>query len=83
MEKKIVSHQTKNGALFSMTQRKDNEYELITTGQGAPIYFWDCDEINPVAEITYPYKVMTSQVSPSGRFLAFGTETNEIFIYSL
>jgi hypothetical protein len=28
-----------------MTQRKDNELELITSGQGAPIYFWDCDEI--------------------------------------
>ena len=31
----------------------------------------------------YPYKVMTIQVSPSGRFVAFGTETNEVFVYSL
>lgn len=82
-ETKINGHQTKNGSLFGMTQRKDNEYELITSGQGAPIYFWDCDEINPVAEIVYPYKVLTLDISPSGRFLAFGTETNELFIYSI
>lgn len=82
-ESKINSHQTKNGALFGMSQRKDNELELVTSGQGAPIYFWDCDEINPVGEIVYPYKVLTLDISPSGRFLAFGTETNELYIYSV
>ena len=66
-----------------MSQRKDHENELVTSGQGAPIYFWDCDEINPVAQIIYPYKVLTIQVSPSGRFIAFGTETNEIYVYSI
>ena len=58
-ETRINGHQTKNGALFGMTQRKDSELELVTCGQGAPIYFWDCDEINPIAEIMYPYKVLT------------------------
>lgn len=66
-----------------MSQRKDNELELVTGGQGAPIYFWDCDEKNPVAQIDYPYKVLTVQVSPSGKMLAFGTEKNEVFVYSL
>ncbi len=66
-----------------MTQRKDHEFELVTGGQGAPIYFWDCDAPNPVAEVPYPYKVLSVSVSPSGKFLAFGTETNEIFVYSI
>ena len=66
-----------------MTQRKDNEFELVTCGQGAPIFFWDCDEGNPVAQIDYPYKVLSIQVSPTGRMVAFGTETNEVFVYSL
>lgn len=26
---------------------------------------------------------MTIQVSPSGRFVAFGTETNEVFVYAI
>ena len=64
-----------------MSQRKDSELELVTCGQGSPIYFWDCDQATPIAEIMYPYKVLTIQVSPSGRHLAFGTETNEVFVY--
>ena len=66
-----------------MSQRKDNEFELVTCGQGAPIYFWDCDEPQPVAQIDYPYKVLAIQISPSGKFVAFGNETNEVFIYSM
>ena len=57
-EKRVNGHQTKNGSLYGMTQRKDHENELVTCGQGAPIYFWDCDESAPVAEIAYPYKVL-------------------------
>jgi WD40 repeat protein len=56
---------------------------LITSGQGAPIYFWDCDAANPVAEIVYPYKVLSIHVSPSGRFVVYGTETNEVFVYAI
>ena len=26
---------------------------------------------------------MTIETSPSGKFLAFGTETNEVFVYSI
>lgn len=48
-EKRINSHQTMNGSLYGMTQRVNNELELVTCGQGAPIYFWDCDESRPVA----------------------------------
>jgi WD40 repeat protein len=66
-----------------MTQRKDHELELITAGSGSPIFFWDCDEKQPVAQIAYPYKVTTIQISPSGKHLAFGTDTNELFVYSL
>jgi WD40 repeat protein len=57
--------------------------ELVTGGHGLPIYFWDCDIKDPVANIAYPYKVLTISVSPSGRNLAFGTETNEVFVYGL
>lgn len=66
-----------------MTQRTDNELELVSAGQGSPIFFWDCDMKDPVANIPYPYKVSSIQVSPSGRYLAYGTETNEVFVYSM
>lgn len=82
-EKRINWRQTANGINHGMAQRKDHELELITAGQGSPILFWDCDEKSPVAQIPYPYKVMDIKVSPSGRFLAFGTETNEVFTYGM
>lgn len=56
---------------------------VVTCGQGSPIFFWDCDEVEPVAIIEYPYKVSTIEVSPKGRFCAFGTETNEVFVYDI
>lgn len=66
-----------------MAQRIDSELELVTAGQGSPILFWDCDAKDPVASIAYPYKVLTLKISPSGKHLAFGTETNEVFVYSM
>jgi len=32
LEKRNGGYQTKNGALFGMSQRKDNEFELVTCG---------------------------------------------------
>merc|ERR1712228_225770 len=63
--------------------RLDNELELVTASHGSPILFWDIDEQAPVAQIPYPYKVTSIKISPSGKFLAFGTETNEVFVYAL
>lgn len=82
-EKRVNWRQIQNGTHYAMTQRRDNELELVTAGQGSPIFFWDCDVQQPVANIPYPYKVWTIEVSPSGRALAFGTETNEVFVYSM
>ena len=75
--------QTQNGFHTAMSQRRDNELELVTAGSGSPIFFWDCDESQPVAQIPYPYKVTDLKISPSGKFMAFGTETSEVFVYSL
>jgi WD40 repeat protein len=41
--------QTANGFHTGMSQRRDNELELVTAGSGSPIFFWDCDEAQPVA----------------------------------
>jgi hypothetical protein len=31
-EKRMRGNQTQNGSLFGMSQRKDNEFELVTCG---------------------------------------------------
>ena len=67
-----------------MGQRRDTR-ELVTAGAGTPITFWrlDSQPIKPSMEIDYPYKILSLDISPSGSKLAFGTETNEVFVYNL
>jgi hypothetical protein len=48
-EKRTQMRQTANGFHTGMSQRRDNELELVTGGSGSPIFFWDCDEAQPVA----------------------------------
>ena len=83
IEKKEIGHVINNGILLDMAQRRDHENELITCGNCTPIFFWDCDVADPVAFIECPYKVFTLQVSPNGKYLAFGTETCELIIYDI
>lgn len=81
-EKKIMLHQAKNGVLYDMTQRKDHELELITCGLNTPILFWDCDVADPVEKIDIQQKLLTIDVSNSGKFLACGNDLGEvIFVF--
>lgn len=80
-EKKLMAHQAKNGVLLDMTQRKDHELELITCGMNTPILFWDCDVADPVEKIDVPNKLLTIDVSNSGKFLACGNENGEVLIF--
>lgn len=67
-----------------MSQRRINSNELVTCGQGVPILFWDpLKNGEPLNQIQYPYKVLTIQVSPTGQYVAFGTETNEVIVFKL
>lgn len=83
LERRIVRHEIGNGAILDMTQRKDNENELITCGVGGAVLFWDCDEANPVQHIPYRGQLNSVDVSPSGRYLAAGSEEGELFIWEI
>lgn len=82
-EKKVIMHQAKNGQVLDMAQRKDSELELVTCGLNNPITYWDCDVVEPVDSIDYPYKLLTIDVSPSGKYLAVGSETAEVLIFEV
>lgn len=56
----------------------------MTCGHGAPIYFWDIDEQHPVAKIEVgPIKMTAIAVSPSGKWMAVGSETSEVSVYNI
>lgn len=55
----------------------------MTCGANCPILFWDCDIVDPVDKIEYPYKLYTIAVSPSSRYLALGSETAEVLLFEV
>lgn len=83
LERRVVHHEIGSGSILDMTQRKDNELELITCGVGGAILFWDCDEANPVQHIPLRVQINSVDVSPNGRFLAAGTESGELIVFEI
>ncbi len=58
--------------------------KIVSCGHGAPIYFWDVDEQHPVAKIDVgPIKMTAVAVSPSGKWMAVGSEASEISVYEI
>ena len=84
-ERKVASFMTHNGYLSGMTQRKDLSKELVTAGHGSPITFWSQQfgVAKPSSKIDFPYRVLCIESSPNGKFIAYGTETNELFVYAV
>ena len=39
--------------------------------------------MEPVDKIDYPYKLMTIDVSPSGKYMALGSETAEVLLFEV
>lgn len=77
-EKKVTLHQAKNGILFDMTQRRDNEQELVTCGVNMPILFWDCDMTEPVEKIDVNVQLLSIDISNGGKYMAAGSEEGEV-----
>jgi len=55
----------------------------MTCGMNCPVLFWDCDIVDPVDKIEYPYKLCTIAVSPSGKYVAMGSETAEVLLFEV
>ena len=83
LERKVVHHEIGSGTLQDMTQRKDSENELVTCGLGNAILFWDCDEANPIQSIPFNGQLNCIQISPSGKYLAAGAQTSELYVFDI
>eukprot|EP00828_Plagiopyla_frontata_P034738 TRINITY_DN4527_c0_g1_i5.p3 TRINITY_DN4527_c0_g1~~TRINITY_DN4527_c0_g1_i5.p3 ORF type:complete len:102 (+),score=20.94 TRINITY_DN4527_c0_g1_i5:127-432(+) len=62
-------------------QRRDHEMELVTCGPNMPIEFWDCDQVEPVEQVEFPSKLYTLAISPSGNYLAAGSEQGQVVLF--
>lgn len=64
------SHLYREGAFRGMSQRLDSELELITVSSHGDVFFWDCDEKDPVGMLDEFGELTGVQVSPSGAYVA-------------
>ena len=83
--KRIISHLITGGTFSDMTQRKDNENELITCDNQGRLLHWDIDFRDPVLAIKDPSTASLEccAVSPSGKYLAFSGEDTLIKVLDL
>lgn len=84
--KALVQHQTPTSCITGLTQRKDCEHEVCSASLDGRILFWDVDYADPTGCIESPasgVKLRCLDMSPSGRYIAAGSEDSRLYIYDL
>ncbi|KAJ1434740.1 WD40-repeat-containing domain protein [Ochromonadaceae sp. CCMP2298] len=71
--RRIICHIVNSGSMVDMTQRRDNELELVTCDTLGRLLYWDIDVRDPVIAVQDPSRatIRACEISKSGRFLAF------------
>ena len=73
---RLMYHMIASGSMNDMTQRFDNEQELITCDNYGRLLHWDIDYRDPVLAVQDPSRksLKCCTISPSGKYLAYGGE---------
>ena len=84
-EKRANCHMLREGSFVHMVQRKDHEWELITSHGAGVMLQWDCDIADAVKEWEDPRRSQCKYLamSPSGRFLACACEDFTVKIWDV
>ena len=80
----IVQRSAPNCNVSGLSQRKDCEREVLSCGLDGRILFWDIDVAEPVGcfhELNA--KFLCIEVSPTGRYVAAGTEEGFVYVFDL
>lgn len=85
--KPLVQHFAPTSNITGLSQRKDHEHEVVSSSLDGRILFWDVDYADPQGSLQTPavgaLKLWCVEVSPSGRYIAAGTEDAKLLIYDL
>jgi len=84
--KALIQHQTPSSAITGISQRKDCEHEVVSASLDGRILFWDVDYADPTGCIESPaggVRLRCLEVSPTGRYIAAGSEDSRLYIYDL
>mmetsp|Transcript_131870 Transcript_131870/g.328804 ORF Transcript_131870/g.328804 Transcript_131870/m.328804 type:complete len:622 (+) Transcript_131870:90-1955(+) len=85
--KPLVQHFTQHSNITGLSQRRDREREVVSSSLDGKILFWDVDFADPTGCIDSPggtvLRLRCCEVSPSGRYIAVGSEDANLYIYDL
>lgn len=79
-QKKVISHGMKNGFIFGMDQRKNNNKEVLSVGFNCGLCLWDFYKPDPVVELNLGRNFFCLKISNSGKYIALGSEFGELWI---
>lgn len=85
LEKRANCHMLREGSFLHMVQRKDHEWELLTTHGAGVMLQWDCDIADAVKEWEDPRRSQCKYLamSPSGRFLCTACEDFTVKVWDV
>ncbi|CAD7928444.1 unnamed protein product [Amoebophrya sp. A120] len=84
LNKSIVQRTTPNSNVTGLSQRKDCEREVVSCGLDGRLLFWDIDVADPVGCFhERNCKYLCVEVSPSGQYVAAGSEDGFLFVFDL
>jgi len=74
-----------NGCFFGISQRRKEDYELVSVVSDGRTLVWDCDYVDPVKSVSDPEKLSLNavDVSPCGQFAVIGGESALIYVLNL
>jgi len=88
--KALIQHSTPSSNVTGLTQRKDREHEVISCSTDGKLLFWDVDYADPVGCMDAlnphggtPLRLRCCAISPSGRYVAVGTDDARLLLYDL
>eukprot|EP00927_Polykrikos_kofoidii_P038705 TRINITY_DN33117_c0_g1_i1.p1 TRINITY_DN33117_c0_g1~~TRINITY_DN33117_c0_g1_i1.p1 ORF type:complete len:626 (-),score=90.66 TRINITY_DN33117_c0_g1_i1:168-2045(-) len=86
LNKTLIQHSTASSNITGLSQRKDREHEVVSSSTDGKLLFWDVDYAEAVGCLEspgQPLRFRCCQVSPSGRYIAAGTDDARLYIYDL
>jgi WD40 repeat protein len=83
--KPLVQHVTQNSNVTGLSQRKDQEHEVVSANTDGRILFWDVDYPDPQGclQVDHEVRFTCVDVSPSGRYIAAGADDTIMYIFDL
>jgi len=86
-DKPLVQHFAKTSNITGLSQRKDQEHEVVSCSLDGKIHFWDVDYPDATGRLDSPpgsvLRLRCCEVSPSGRYIAAGTDDAKLCIFDL